>query len=225
VAEAVAAGVELDAVYVEEGVSVPDVGAAPVRIVADRVLGRVLDTVTPQPLVAVAALPRHELGDVVAAAARADIPVFVGDRLADPGNVGTIVRSLEAAGGAGLVLTTGSADPFQPKVVRSSAGAVFRLPVVAEVEPADVVAACHEAGVPVWATAMAGGIGHTSADLAGAVAVVLGNEAHGVAPELAAAADGTVSIAMDGPTESLNVAMAATVLAFEARRQRLTRGR
>jgi TrmH family RNA methyltransferase len=220
VAEAVAAGVELDAVYAEEGVAVPDVGATPVRIVADRVLGRVLDTVTPRPLVAVAVLPHHRLADVVAAAARDRVPLLVGDGLADPGNVGTIARSLEAAGGTGLVLTAGSADPFQPKVVRSSAGAVFRLPVVVDADPTELVAACRDAGVRVWATTMSGGTDHTDADLGGAVAVVVGNEAHGVGPELMAAADGVVSIAMDGPTESLNVAMAATVLAFEARRQR-----
>ena len=102
---------ELDVVYVGEGQPFPDVGATVVKFVADGVLERVLDTVTPQPIAAVAALPSWSLASVFAG----DGLVLVGDRIGDPGNVGTIIRSLEAFGGAGLVLTAGSADPFQPK--------------------------------------------------------------------------------------------------------------
>jgi TrmH family RNA methyltransferase len=180
------------------------------------VLDRVLDAATPQGVAAVAVLPARSLDDVLTG----ERPVVICDRVADPGNVGTIARSLEAAGGAGLVLIAGSADPFSPKVVRSSAGAVFRVPIATDVAVGDLVAACRRSGRRLVATAMSGGIGHTDAPLGGPIALAVGNEAHGVDRAILTAADDLVTIEMVGPTESLNVAMATTVLVFEARRQR-----
>lgn len=225
VSEAVASGLAVRRVYVEEGHPLPagvdstDVATADVADIADvavvaaGVLGPVLDTVTPQPVAAVVELPSVDLDEVVS------LPglVIVADGVGDPGNVGTIVRSLEAFGGAGLVLTAGSADPFGPKAVRSSAGSVLRVPVVDGAVVAAVVDACRRHGRPVLATAMAGGTLPEPSSLR-AAAVVVGNEAHGVSAALADAADGVVSIPMAGPTESLNVAMAATILAHEASR-------
>ena len=217
VAEAAAAGVELTDVFHDEDVAAPPVADVAVHSVAAGVLDRVLDAATPQGVAAVAVLPAASLDDVLA---RPGL-VVVGDRIGDPGNVGTLARSLEAAGGGGLVLLAGSADPFGPKAVRASAGAVFRLPVAADIDPAALGDSCRRAGRRLVATAMTGGTPHTVIDLAVPVALVVGNEAHGVAPEISDAADELVSVEMDGPTESLNVAMATTVLAFEARRQRV----
>jgi TrmH family RNA methyltransferase len=218
VAEAARAGIDLDMVYVGEGTALPDVGQAAVRIVADGVLERVLDTVSPQPIAALAALPSHVFDDLVG---RPGL-VLVGDRIGDPGNVGTIARSLEAFGGAGLVLTSESADPFQPKVVRSSAGAVLRLPIVDAVAPAEVVAQCRRADRRLLVTSMDGGVPLDDADLSGPVAIVVGSESHGVSQTLIDAADELITINMSGPTESLNVAMAASILAYEAARVRRT---
>jgi TrmH family RNA methyltransferase len=141
---------------------------------------------------------------------------MVGDRLADPGNVGTIIRSAEAAGADAVVLTPGSVDAFNPKVVRATAGSLFRIPVV--------TAALHDlrtAGLRVLATSSHVGAAHTDTDLTGPVAVVVGNEAHGMAPD--APVDGWITIPHAGAAESLNVAMAATVIAFEVARQRRAR--
>jgi TrmH family RNA methyltransferase len=216
VAEAAKAGIELDVVYVGEGTTLPDVGEAVVRLVADGVLERVLDTVSPQPIAALAALPSHTFADLVQ---RPGL-VLIGDRIGDPGNVGTIARSLEAFGGGGLVLTTESADPFQPKVVRASAGAVLRLPIVDAVSPTEAVEQCRRADRRLLVTTMDGGVPLDDADLSGPVAIVVGSEAHGVGQKLIDAADELISITMSGPTESLNVAMAASILAYEAARAR-----
>ncbi|MCY7298073.1 MAG: RNA methyltransferase, partial [Ilumatobacteraceae bacterium] len=139
--------------------------------------------------------------------------VMVAHRLADPGNAGTIIRSAEAAGAQAVVFTPGSVDPFNPKVVRATAGSLFRIPVVSA--ELDVLKA---AGLRVLATSSHHGTAYTEADLTGRVAVVVGNEAHGVPGD--APVDGWLTIPHAAAVESLNVAMAATVLAFEVARQR-----
>lgn len=209
-AEAARSALVLRQVFVEDGQPLP-VGVTDATTVAVGVLGRVLDAVTPQPVAAVVEWPQRSIDDVLAASGL----VLVGDRVGDPGNVGTIVRSLEAFGGGGLVLLEGSADAFGPKAVRSSAGSVLRVPVVEGVAPAELLDACRRCGRRVLATAMSGGDAPNGAQLR-AAAVVLGSEAHGVSEPLLEGADGLVSIPMVGPTESLNVAMAATVLAYSA---------
>jgi TrmH family RNA methyltransferase len=135
-----------------------------------------------------------------------------------PGNVGTLVRAA-AASGAGAVVVAGGADPTSPKVVRASAGAVFGLDVVPGPEPLDVVRRLRDDGYRIAAAVVDGGEPHDRADLSVPLAIVLGGEAHGLAPEVVDAADLRVTIAMAGPTESLNVAMAGTVLCFEVLRR------
>jgi TrmH family RNA methyltransferase len=139
--------------------------------------------------------------------------VLVADRLGDPGNAGTIIRSAEAAGADAVVLTPGSVDPFNPKVIRASAGSLFRIPVVEA--PLDAI------GLRLLGTSSHHGTIYTDADLAGPVAIVVGNEAHGLPADAPMGAWVTIPIA--GSVESLNAAMAATVLLFEADRQRRER--
>ncbi len=183
--------------------------------VAPGVLGSTLDTRTPQPVVAVmagATAPASSLGP--------DGPLVILVEPADPGNVGTVIRSAEAAGAAGVVVAGAAVDVTNPKVVRAAAGAFLRLPVVVEAGVEAALALAADTGRPVLATVVdPGAPTHDGADLRRA-ALVLGSEAHGLAPEVVAAADGTVTIPLAGPTESLNLAVAAGVLCFEAARQR-----
>lgn len=139
--------------------------------------------------------------------------VLVGDRLADPGNAGTIIRSAEAAGAEAVVFTAGSVDLYNPKVVRASAGSLFRVPVLSM-----ELAALQSAGLRLLATSSHCGDAYTDVDLCQPVALMVGNEAHGVADD--APVDGWITIPHAGVAESLNVAMAATVIAFEVARQR-----
>jgi RNA methyltransferase, TrmH family len=205
IAEAVDAGWTVVAEFVAPGGE--PVSGAPVSELADGVLERVASTERPQPNLAVVRMPAQsvdldDLGFVV-----------VADQLADPGNLGTILRSAEAAGVDAVVLTPGSVDPYNPKTVRASAGALFHVPVLA----ADL-AATRRAGLRLIGTSSHLGVRHTEADWSGRVALVLGNEAHGLADDTPV--DGWVRIEHHGRAESLNVAMAATLLVFEAARSR-----
>jgi TrmH family RNA methyltransferase len=141
--------------------------------------------------------------------------------VADPGNLGTIMRSAEASGASGVVVTgPRSADAHHPKVVRSSAGAIFGIQVAEEVDPAAALDRVGAGGRTRIAARVADARPFDEVDLARPCALVLGNEARGIPPELDGHLDDAVRVPMSGAAESLNVAMAATVLCFEAARQR-----
>lgn len=201
IAEAVAAGWNVEAEYVAPG-SDP-VTVAPCHVLADGVLERVATTEHPQPHLAVVSLPDQ------AAPPPSVGFVVVLDRLSDPGNLGTILRSSEAAGVDAVVLTPGSVDPFNPKVVRASAGAIFHVPVVSA-----TIDEVRASGFRIVGTSSHLGVRHVDADWSGDVALVMGNEAHGL-PE-GAPVDSWVRIEHRGRAESLNVAMATTLLVFAA---------
>ncbi len=173
-------------------------------------LERALTTRSPQPVVAVAPWAAAPAVEVAERARATGGPVVVLAGVSDPGNAGTIIRSAAATGAAGVVFTPGSVDPTNPKCVRASAGAVFALPVGAVSDPAEL-------GLPTVG-AVAGGDDPGAVDLSGPVALVLGQEAQGLPDGLVF--DAEVALPLDGGVESLNVAMAATVLLYEARRQR-----
>lgn len=167
---------------------------------------------------------------IIAVAARTDPPfptpatapfVLVLVDIADPGNLGTLIRS-GAAAGAGAVVVAGGVDPTGPKVVRSSAGAVFGVPVIEIPERGpDVIARLAAQGYRTHATVVRDGTSVFAADLAAPLAVVIGNEAHGLPAAVADAADVRITVPMAGPTESLNAAMAGTVVCFEVLRRSL----
>ncbi len=224
VTEAVAAGWQCEAQFVAaeaDGVVQPGVdGAGPVFELAHGVLERVASTETPQNPVAIVRM--RSVGPVGALLAEASFAVVL-DRISDPGNLGTVLRSAEAAGADLVVLTPGSVDPYSPKVVRASAGAVFHVPVInATID--DVAAA----GLRLVGTTSHEHPGrtvqlHTDADLTGRIALVMGNEAAGLPNDWAdtiGPISSWVTIQHRGRSESLNVAMATTVIAFEAARQR-----
>lgn len=190
------------------------------REVQDGALGKVLDVVTPQAVVAVAATANAGLSDVMDAAVARARPVLVLVALQDPGNAGTLVRVAEAAGCVGLVLTDGSVDVHNPKTVRATAGALFRLPVVEGVSAAEVLAAARRSGVETWATVRSVGVAPDDAELSGACVLFVGSEAHGLPEDVRDGADGQLSIPTEGEVESLNAAVAGALVAFEAARQR-----
>jgi RNA methyltransferase, TrmH family len=219
-------GVEFEGAYVAPGASrafgplvqrLRD-GGVPIEELKEGVLERIGDTVTPQPVIAVAPFPGVALDEL-----RADGLVLVAVAVRDPGNAGTLLRSAEAAGVAGVVFCGNSVDPHAPKVVRSSGGAVFGIPVVEADDPVKVLDALGRHGRRRLAAVAAGGERFDRVDLSGPVAIVFGNETSGLPPGLTSHLDGEVTIPLEPPAESLNVGMAATVLAFETARQR--RGR
>ncbi|MGH9150615.1 MAG: TrmH family RNA methyltransferase, partial [Acidimicrobiales bacterium] len=219
-AEALAAGMPVESVFVAPGGDGPAVEAAyasgaRVHRLAPGVLERVAGTVTPQPVLAV--VPAI---DVPLSQARTATLVVVCIEVRDPGNAGTIVRSAEASGAGAVVFCRGSVEAFNPKTVRASAGSLFHVSVVSGGEPVEVLEQIGAWGLRRLATVARGGTPYTTTDLRRPVALLLGNEAHGLPPAVEAHVDLGVSIPMPGRTESLNVGMAAAVLCFEAVRQR-----
>lgn len=179
------------------------------------VLERVAGTVTPQPVLAVVGAVDRPLGDL----ARDGLIVLCAD-VRDPGNLGTVLRSAEAAGARGVVCAEGTVDPYNPKCVRASAGALFHVPLVVGGNTVQVLGELGTWGLRRVGTSARDGVRLWDADLTGPVVLVLGNEATGLAPEVEAALDASVTIPIEGRAESLNVGMAAAVLVYEAARQR-----
>ncbi|HEX7135968.1 MAG TPA: RNA methyltransferase [Iamia sp.] len=174
-----------------------------------------VEVTTPHGVAAVARRPAAAATDARGSAALHVVLVGV----ADPGNVGTLLRTAEAVGAASLVVGEGTADPWAPKVVRASAGSVWRVPL-ASGPVDDALATLGREGVQRIGTAGADGTAPHLIDLTGPVALVLGSEAHGLPADLADRIDTWSSLPMEGAVESLNVAVAGSVLAFEAVRQR-----
>jgi RNA methyltransferase, TrmH family len=202
--QAVDAGWQVEGCYTAPGTVINF--DLPCEELGPNVIERVASTESPQPVLAVVAMRTAVLPPDATF-------LLVADRLADPGNAGTIIRSAEAAGADAVVLTPDSVDPYNPKVIRASAGSLFRVPVVEST--LESLAGFRRLG-----TSSHRGDNYTDPVYHGRVAVVVGNEAHGLDDD--AAIDQWITIPHAGPAESLNVAMAATVLLFEVARQRST---
>lgn len=202
--------------------------------VTPEVLASLSDTVTPQGLVGVAALPGAGLAQTLDAIARAtDTPLLVVlSQVRDPGNAGAILRSADAAGADAVVLTAGSVDPGNPKAVRASAGSVFHLPVVTEATEDEVLGACRARGIQLVAAAPRGAVPFTTVDYTRPTAIVFGNEAHGLDDAVIDACDTAAVVPIhtaarperEGCAESLNLAATVAVFVYEAARQREGKG-
>lgn len=209
-----------------------------VRIPADRILRTtdklfesVAGTATPQGVAALFRQREWTLEDVLRGpgAMRQSAPlVVVLAAVQDPGNVGTAVRSAEGFGATGLVATRGSADPWSPKALRASAGSALRLPVLRGVAIPILMTQLKIAGLQLYAAnSVRSGATVASeiskeAELTGPVAIFIGNEGAGLAPEVTHSVDKVISIPMSGAVESLNAGIAASILLYEAARQRST---
>ncbi len=219
--EALRAGITVDEVLVAPGADGPIIeqaAAAGARVlhVADGVLAKATETVTSQ---GVASIARpHDVALSVALLVPGPVLVLAG--IADPGNAGTLLRTAEAAGVRAVLFCGDSVDPLNPKCVRASAGSLFHVAVVIEGDAVRVLQELGAAGVRRFGTVVGHGTPYHAADLTGPVAIVLGSEAHGLAPAIGAEVDEWLTIPMAGRTESLNVGMAGAVLCFEALRQR-----
>ena len=183
------------------------------------VLATLSDTVNSQGLIVLAQRPGTGLTQMLTA----DLPLIVGlDAVQDPGNFGTIVRSAEAAGASGVAALKGSVEAFAPKTLRSAMGSAFRLPIVSGLTDEALLTQARAAGLKIVATAADGALRYDEFDWRQAALVLFGNEARGLRAELLDASDARVSIPLQAPVESLNVAAAAAVILFEAARQRRT---
>ena len=223
VAEAIRMRVPIEAIYVEAGTNeaiVHDAEAAGIRIhvVQPGAVHKYTDVMTPQGVVALAATPAVDLETALTRAN--DMPLLVLSAVSDPGNAGTLVRMAEASGVGAVLFCDGSVDPFAPKCVRASAGSIFHVPVVSGGNPVQVLEAIGGRGVQRLGTDAHRGKPYDEVDLTAPFALVLGNETHGLPAEVAEQVDGWVHVPMAGDAESLNVAMAGSVICFDAARKR-----
>lgn len=223
VGAAIEAGADLEGLFIapEADAACPDLLSAAIRAgvlvhrLAPGVIERVAGTVTPQPVLAVARRRSAALSDL----AGTDL-VVVAVEVRDPGNGGTLLRSAEAAGAQGVVFCRGSVDVTNPKTVRASAGALFHVPVVEGGDPQEVLGVLGDLGLMRIGAVAHGGEQPDRVDLTRPVALVFGNEAHGLPKGVGDLLDGLVTVPMVGRAESLNLGMAASILLYEAGRQR-----
>ena len=188
----------------------------PVRRMAEELVASLSEAETSQGLVALAKRPVFEIERVLRG-----IPlVLVVDGVQNPGNLGALLRSAEAAGATGALLSSGCADPLSWKALRGSMGSAFRLPHVRGLDIEAALETLAARGIRILATASDGERRYDEVDLRGPVAIVMGREAGGLSPAVKQRAAARLRIPLQAPVESLNVAVAAALVLYEARRQR-----
>ncbi|HEX4948816.1 MAG TPA: RNA methyltransferase [Blastocatellia bacterium] len=181
----------------------------------------VSDTVNPQGIIIIAARPVWQMETVLHPNNLACANLLLAfDSVQDPGNVGTILRTAEAAGVQGIVALKGTVDCFAPKTLRSAMGAAFRLPILTEVEPEELRARCQAAKITLVATTVRASLIYSDYDWQQPTMLLFGNEANGVRPQLLEQCDVQMRIPLQPPVESINVSAAAAAILFEAARQR-----
>ncbi|MBR6472458.1 MAG: RNA methyltransferase [Firmicutes bacterium] len=183
---------------------------AKVFLLAGDLFKALSDTETPQGLIAVVRKPEYPRPEL-----KEGDNVIILDRLQDPGNIGTVLRTADAAGFALAVFIKGTADPFSPKVVRSAAGSLLRVPVYFAENAEEAAELMRSMGKKLVTTAMDAELSVYDCDISRDCAIVIGNEGNGVDPELIRRADLRIKIPMQGGTESLNASVAAGILMYE----------
>jgi len=226
-AEAVRAGLRIACVFVAEGAeNLLDALSLPaetdILLLPKSLLDSALSTEAPQPIAALVEPPEWTWAHFLGAPRNKAPLILVLAGLQDPGNLGAILRSAEAFGADGILSLPGTVSAWNPKAVRASAGSLFRLPVLAA-SPEHSIARLRDAGLKVLASTPHAAQPADLVDLTGPVALLIGNEGNGIPQALASQADGAITIPCPGPVESLNAAIAASVLLYEASRQRAVR--
>ena len=187
----------------------------------DPVFLKISDTKTPQGVLVVVKRSNRSAEDLFAHAPEGKKSLLLlCERIQDPGNLGTILRTAEAAGATGVIISSDSADPYSPKVVRATMGAILRIPFATVESVTEAVNLCKANGTPVYAATLEKAQSYDTISYKGPCAFVVGNEGEGLLPETIAAATQSVFIPMEGKTESLNAAIASALLLYEANRQR-----
>ncbi len=205
------------------------------EILADNVFKEASETVTPQGVLAIVKQPKYELEELLGVCDEesqerrrsrtgkdsecTDAPlrfIFL-ENLRDPGNLGTILRTAEGAGMTAVILSKGSVDIFNPKVIRSTMGSIFRVPFLYVEDTLETMKLLQKHGVKLYAAYLSGSEEYDKIAYANRSAILIGNEANGLLPETAEAADVRVRIPMAGELESLNAAVAAAILMYHMR--------
>lgn len=188
-------------------------------VVSDAVFKSVSETITPQGILAEVEMPKHRLLEEkfleIAYEKTGKIKLLILEDTADPGNLGTIMRTAEAAGVTGVIMGKGTVDIFNPKVVRSTMGSIFRLPFAYVDDLKAVILRLKRDGISFYATHLNGKESYRDISYSDKAGILIGNEARGLSDEIANLADTYVIIPMQGKVESLNAAVAAALMMYE----------
>lgn len=193
------------------------------EVVSEDVFARISDTVTPQGVLAVVKQKKYTAEELLSGRAlqgrRVPLLLLIED-LQDPGNLGTMFRTAEAAGVSGIIMSRETVDIYNPKAVRSTMGSIFRVPFFYTDSMKETIGDMKRRGIAVYAAALHHSLRYTEADYQKSCAILIGNEGKGLRQETVEAATQAVSIPMEGRVESLNASVSASVLLYEAARQR-----
>ena len=187
------------------------------EIVSDSVFSAISDTKTPQGILCLVRMPEYALADLL----KSDCPhLLLLESIQDPGNLGTMLRTGEGAGVDGIIMNRSTVDLFNPKVIRATMGSLYRVPFVLVDDLAETAGTLKRHGIALYAAHLKGTETYDTPDYTKGTAFLIGNEGNGLSDETAALADAYIRIPMEGKVESLNAAIAATLLMYEVHRQR-----
>lgn len=190
----------------------------PLSQIPEKVMESISETESPQGVLAVARQFKWTLKDIT----KDKKPVIIACGLQDPGNLGTIIRTADAGGCGGIITTQNSVDAYNSKVIRATMGSIFRLPFLKVDDPDEAISALKKEGYQVIATTAHSRSSYTNADYIKPTVFLIGQEGAGLSDDMLEAADKKVFIPMEKGVESLNAAVSASILIYEAFRQRLT---
>lgn len=193
-------------------------GIKKVEVVSDDVLKAMSDTQTPQGILALVKQYEYQVEDILHVPGQAHLMLL--ETIQDPGNLGTILRAGEGAGVTGVIMNSTTADIYNPKVIRSTMGSIYRVPFVYVDDLRATLKLLKKQNIHLYAAHLAGKNSYDEEDYKGATGFLIGNEANGLEDETAGLADTLIRIPMLGKVESLNAAVASSILMFEAARQR-----
>ncbi|MBQ9886656.1 MAG: RNA methyltransferase [Lachnospiraceae bacterium] len=186
--------------------------------VSENVMAAMSDTISPQGVLAVVKQPSYDIKELTDST---ENPLFILlENLQDPGNLGTILRTAEGAGVSAVIMSSDTVDIYNPKVIRSTMGSIYRVPFIYTDDISGTIDVLKEAGVSIYAAHLAGKNDYDAEDYSHASGFLIGNEAKGLSDEISAKADCYIRIPMQGRVESLNASVAAALLMYEAFRQR-----
>lgn len=186
------------------------------EIVSDAVFCGVSDTQTPQGILCLVRMPHYERRELLSGARTR---LLILESIQDPGNLGTMLRTGEGAGITGILMNRTTADLFNPKTIRATMGSIYRVPFYVTDDLAGDISELKANGVRVYAAHLRGMRRYDEEDYTGATAFLIGNEGNGLSDEVAGLADTLIRIPMEGQVESLNAAVSAAILMYEAKRQ------
>lgn len=187
------------------------------EVVKDSVFNEVSDTMTPQGIMAIVKKQHYTLLDILS---NENANLVILEDLRDPGNLGTIVRTSEGAGVTGVILSKSCVDLYNPKVIRSTMGSIYRMPYIYVEDLANTIREATNYGITLYAAHLAGSNNYDKEDYAIRCGILIGNEANGLSEDISNLANRLIKIPMEGMVESLNAAIAASILMYEIYRQR-----